>query len=138
MYFLHILNRHGRRGGVMAALIVLALASTLAACGGASSAQRIPTPTLPQCNTTTAPAARSVPPGAPAEDICYATEWPSPNGNLYNTRVAHSAISSANVAKLRIAWAAQLPTYSNAPLAIVGNTLLAGVNRLPPMDGVTV
>jgi outer membrane protein assembly factor BamB len=26
-----------------------------------------------------------------------------------------------------IAWTAQLPSYSNAPLAIVGNTLLAGV-----------
>jgi len=31
-------------------------------------------------------------------------EWPSPNGNLYNTRVAHATISSANVAQLKIAW----------------------------------
>src|SRR6185312_4170124 len=51
-----------------------------------------------------ASAAPSVPPGAPTEDIRYADEWPSPNGNLYNTRVAHSTISSANVAKLGIAW----------------------------------
>jgi outer membrane protein assembly factor BamB len=42
------------------------------------------------------------------EDVCYATEWPSPNGNLYNTRVAHSTISSTNVAKLRIAWTVPL------------------------------
>jgi alcohol dehydrogenase (cytochrome c) len=104
MYILHILNRHGTRGGVVAAV---ALASLLAACGGAPSAQR--TPTLPPpCNTTTAPAATSVPPGAPAEDICFATEWPAPNGNLYNTRVAHSTIASANVAKLRIAWTVPL------------------------------
>jgi outer membrane protein assembly factor BamB len=38
------------------------------------------------------------------EDICYATEWPSPNENLYNTRVAHSTIASTNVSKLGIAW----------------------------------
>ena len=108
MYILHTLNRHGTRRGVVAALIVLALASMLAACGGAPSAQRAPTPTLPKCNTTTAPAATSVPSGAPAEDICYATEWPAPNGNLYNTRVAHSTISSANVAKLKMAWTVPL------------------------------
>ena len=130
MYILCVLNRHGTRGGVVAALTALALASVLAACGGAPSAQR--TPTLPPCNITTAPAAQTVPPGAPAEDVCYATEWPSPNGNLYNTRVAHSTISSANVAKLKIAWTAQLPAYSNAPLAIVGNTLLAGVTTAHP------
>ncbi len=106
MYILRILNRHGTRGGIMAALTALALASVLAACGGAPSAQR--TPTLPPCNITTAPAATSVPPGAPAEDVCYATEWPAPNGNLYNTRVAHSTISSANVAKLKVAWTVPL------------------------------
>ena len=108
MYILRILNRHGTRGGVVAALTALALASLLAACGGAPSAQRAPTPALPPCNTTTAPAALSVPSGAPAEDICYATEWPAPNGNLYNTRAAHSTISSANVAKLKMAWTVPL------------------------------
>src|SRR5215469_2282805 len=108
MYIPHILNRHGTRRGVVTVLSTLALASILAACGGAPSVQRAPTPTLPQCNTTTAPAARTVPPGAPAEDICYAMEWPSPNGNLYNTRVAHSTISLANVAKLKLAWTVPL------------------------------
>lgn len=108
MSMLHLLKRCLTRGGVVAALSAVALASLLAACGGASSAQRVPTPVLPTCNTTTAPAAASVPPGAPAEDICYATEWPSPNGNLYNTRVAHSTISSANVAKLKSVWTVPL------------------------------
>jgi outer membrane protein assembly factor BamB len=108
MYIQVILNRHSRWRGIAAALTALALVSMPAACGGAPSAQRIPTPTLPQCNTKTAPAATAVPPGAPAEDICYATEWPAPNGNLYNTRVAHSTISSANVAKLKVAWTVPL------------------------------
>jgi outer membrane protein assembly factor BamB len=45
-----------------------------------------------------------VPPGAPAEDIRYFNEWPSPNEGLYNTRVAHSSISASNVAKLTTAW----------------------------------
>jgi outer membrane protein assembly factor BamB len=31
-----------------------------------------------------------------------------------------------------IAWTAQLPSYTNAPLAIVGNTLLAGVTTAQP------
>src|ERR1700738_1873567 len=49
-------------------------------------------------------AATSVPPGAPPEATRFASEWPSPNGDLYNTRVAHSSISSANVAQLGVAW----------------------------------
>jgi outer membrane protein assembly factor BamB len=125
MYILHSLTRQGTWGGVATALTALALASMLAACGGASSAQRIPTPTLPTCNTTTAPAAKSVPPGAPAEDICYATEWPSPNGNLYNTRVAHATISSANVAKLKMAWTVPLPGKGLTGTADVANPVIA-------------
>src|SRR5690348_5361851 len=38
--------------------------------------------------------AMSVPPGAPVEDICYETEWPAPNGDLYNARFAHSTTAS--------------------------------------------
>ena len=34
---------------------------------------------------------------------------PAPNGDLYNTRVAHSTISSTNVAKLGVAWTVPLP-----------------------------
>jgi outer membrane protein assembly factor BamB len=123
MYILRILNRHGTWKGVMAALIALALAALLAACSSAPSAERPPTPVLPQCNTTTAPAATSVPPGAPAEDICYATEWPAPNGNLYNTRVAHSTISSANVAKLKMAWT--VPMGKGVSGADVANPVIA-------------
>jgi outer membrane protein assembly factor BamB len=49
-------------------------------------------------------AAPSVPPGAPAEDVRFVDEWPAPNGDLYNTRVAHSTISSSNVSRLGVAW----------------------------------
>jgi outer membrane protein assembly factor BamB len=47
-------------------------------------------------------------PRTPIEDIKYANEWPSPNGDLYNARVAHTTISSANVSKLSVAWSFQL------------------------------
>src|SRR5256886_11862376 len=96
---MHILKRPGTWRGFVAALVLAAL---LAACGGSPSVQGTPTP-LP-CNTSAAASAISVPPGAPVEDICYATEWPSPNENLYNTRVAHSTIASTNVSKLGMAW----------------------------------
>ena len=56
------------------------------------------------CTPPRPSAAPSVPPGAPPEDTRFASEWPSPNGDLYNTRVAHSSISSANVAQLGVAW----------------------------------
>jgi outer membrane protein assembly factor BamB len=92
------LKRYGTRGGFVAAL---ALAIVLAACSSVSSTTGA---FAPPCHPSTTSGATTVPPGAPAEDICYAMEWPSPNGDLYNTRVAHSAISSANVAKLGMAW----------------------------------
>ncbi len=89
---MHILKRPGAWRGFVAALLLAAL---LAACGGSPTVQSTPTPqgtpTPLPCNTSTAASAQSVPPGAPVEDICYATEWPSPNENLYNTRVAHSS-----------------------------------------------
>jgi outer membrane protein assembly factor BamB len=76
------------------------------------------------CNTPTAAGAASVPPGAPVEDICYATEWPAPNGDLYNTRVAHSTIASTNVSKLGVAWTVPLQS-KGADGADVANPVLA-------------
>jgi alcohol dehydrogenase (cytochrome c) len=120
---MHILKRHGTRGGVVAAL---ALASVLVeACGGTPSAIGTPTP-LP-CNVSAAPAATSVPPGAPVEDICYATEWPSPNGDLYNTRVAHSSIASANVSKLGIAWTILLRGKGRTGADVANPVIVNGV-----------
>jgi hypothetical protein len=59
---------------------------------------------LSSCAPPVGRVAPPLPPGAPPEDARFASEWPSPNGDLYNTRVAHSTISSANVSQLGIAW----------------------------------
>ena len=88
----HLLHGECHHGvGIVAAAV-------LAGClfvGNAPTVQR---------GVSAASAVPAAPPGAPAEDVRYANEWPAPNGDLYNTRVAHSAISSANVAKLGVAW----------------------------------
>lgn len=68
--------------------------------------------------------AGSVPPGAPAEDIRYFNEWPSPNNGLFNTRVATSSISSTNVASLKVAWTLSL-TDTGASGRDVANPIIA-------------
>jgi outer membrane protein assembly factor BamB len=67
------------------------------------SCSSAPQPTATGCST---PAGSVTPssPRAPLEDVQFANEWPSPNGDLNNTRVAHSTITSANVATLGVAW----------------------------------
>ena len=65
-----------------------------------------------------------LPPGAPPENEQFANEWPSPNGDLYNTRVAHSNISSANVAQLEVAWSLPLQGVGAAG-AFVANPVMA-------------
>jgi outer membrane protein assembly factor BamB len=68
--------------------------------------------------------APSVPPGAPIEDIRYANEWPASNGDLYNTRVSHTTISSANVSTLGLAWT--IPLTGRGPTgADVANPIIA-------------
>ena len=80
------------RGGIKAALALAVLLSLSSA------------PSAMEHTASAASVATSVPPGAPAEDVRYATEWPSPNGDLHNRRVAHTTISAANVSKLGVAW----------------------------------
>lgn len=112
---MHTLKRPGTWRGVVAALVLAAL---LAACGGS------PTPTTLPCNTSAASSATSVPPAPPVEDGSYATEWPSPNQNLYNTRVAPSTIASTNVSKLLMAWT--IPLQGSGPNgADVANPVIA-------------
>src|SRR5579872_1573563 len=82
--------------GIFVAIAITAGCSSPAATSPSPSP--FPVPSIPPG------LAASVPPGAPADDIHYVNEWPSPNDGLYNTRVAHSTISSTNVAKLKIAW----------------------------------
>jgi len=58
------------------------------------------------------------------EEIKYANEWPSPNGDLYNTRVAHTTICSANVSNLDVAWTFPL-TGAGANGRDFGNPVVA-------------
>jgi sulfocyanin len=109
---MHIMKRRGtgvRIAAILALAGSLAMSSAPQALEGAASA------------TSTA---TSVPPGAPAEDIHYADEWPAPNGDLYNTRVAHSTISSTNVAQLGVAWTLPL-SGDGANGADVANPVIA-------------
>ena len=45
-----------------------------------------------------------MPNGAPKELSSFSDEWPAPNQDLANTRVASSKIDSGNVDQLGIAW----------------------------------
>ncbi len=77
----------------------------VAACNGSTaSSNASPNPSVPPTPPIPSNLAAFVPSGAPQEDISYFNEWPSPNDGLYNTRVAHSSLSAANVAKLKVAW----------------------------------
>ncbi len=79
---------------------------------------------------TAAGAATSVPPGAPMEDITYANEWPSPNGDLYNTRVAHATISSANVSQLGVAWTIPLSGAGTSGADVANPVVANGIAYL--------
>src|SRR5205085_12479788 len=74
--------------------------------------------------------ATSVPPGAPVEDVRYANEWPAPNGDLYNTRVAHATIASTNVSKLGIAWTLPLKGAGPTGRDVANPVITAGIAYL--------
>jgi outer membrane protein assembly factor BamB len=71
-----------------------------------------------------------VPPGAPAEDVRDANEWPAPNGDLYNTRVAHTTISSANVSTLGVAWTLPLRGTGLTGADVANPVIAAGIAYL--------
>lgn len=92
---------------VLAAAIVVATGMLAAGCGGGT--------------------ASPVPDGAPAEARDSADEWPAPNGDWGNTRVASgSDISSDNVSRLGIAWAKPITAtgsfggYASTPIIADG------------------
>jgi outer membrane protein assembly factor BamB len=94
-------------GDTVLVVTLVLLVVVASACSGSTGTAH--GPTAPTEVTTIPPSlAGSIPPGAPAEDIRYFNEWPSPNGGLYNTRVASSTISTTNVAKLAVAWSLPL------------------------------
>jgi outer membrane protein assembly factor BamB len=113
-------KRYGARAGILAALALVVL---LPACGA-------PSTTTVTCAASTASGATSAPPGAPAEDVCYATEWPAPNGDLYNTRVAHSTISSTNVSKLGSAWTIPLQGTGDTGADVANPVVANGIAYL--------
>ena len=57
-------------------------------------------------------------------------EWPSPNGNLCNTRVAASIISSANVSTLREAWTVPLTGEGSTGFDFANPVIVDGVAYL--------
>lgn len=57
-------------------------------------------------------------------------EWPSPNGDLCNTRVAVSVISSANVSTLRSAWTLPLTGEGDTSFDAANPVIVDGVAYL--------
>ena len=75
-------------------LVLSSLALALAACGGGNKS--------------------GVPKGAPGELSSFAKEWPAPNQDLANRRVATSKINSGNVSRLGVAWTIPAPMSPDA------------------------
>jgi outer membrane protein assembly factor BamB len=69
-----------------------------------------------------------LPPKGPPEVSDHADQWPAPNGDLINSRVATSSISAGNVKKLGVAWTAPITAvstfggYATTPI-IAGDTV---------------
>ena len=68
----------------------------------------------------------SVPDGAPPEASDFKDEWPTPNGDLANRRVASSEIDSSNVDQLGVAWTIPIEgggtfgNYASTPIVADG------------------
>jgi outer membrane protein assembly factor BamB len=85
---------------------------------------------LAGCRSTAVVVAPSTPPGAPSEDVRFAGEWPAPNGDLHNTRVAHSTISSSNVTQLGVAWTLPLDGVGTNGADVANPVMANGVAYL--------
>ena len=68
----------------------------------------------------------AVPDGAPEEASSFADEWPTPNGDLGNRRVATSEIDAGNVDELGVAWTVPIKgggtfgNYASTPIIADG------------------
>ena len=88
------------------ALFLTATVAALGGCGGSDES--------------------AVPDGAPSEASEFAEEWPTPNGDLANRRVATSEIDSGNVDDLGVAWtvpiqgAGDFGNYASTPIIADG------------------
>src|SRR5688500_17505391 len=89
-------------------LLLSLLALVAASCGGGDSSES------------------SVPEGAPEELSSFAEEWPAPNQDLANRRVAASDIDSGNVDDLGVAWTIPIKgggtfgNYASTPIVADG------------------
>ena len=87
-------------------LLLIATVSALGACGGSDEVVG--------------------PDGAPSEASDFAKEWPTPNGDLANRRVATSEIDSGNVDDLGVAWTVPIKgggtfgNYASTPIIADG------------------
>jgi outer membrane protein assembly factor BamB len=100
-----------RRRMLVGAVGVVALA---AGCGGGGGKN--------------GPTGAKLPGGGPPEVSKHADQWPAPNGDLLNSRVATSSITAANVAHLGVAWTSPITAsgtfggYASTPI-IAGDTV---------------
>src|SRR5580765_6706155 len=97
----------GRGMGTRIRILLLAFfALALASCGGSNKS--------------------GVPKGAPGELSSFADEWPAPNQDLGNRRVATSKIDSGNVDQLGVAWTIPIKgggtfgNYASTPIVADG------------------
>jgi outer membrane protein assembly factor BamB len=87
-------------------LLTSVLAAALSACGGSDNS--------------------AVPDGAPDEASSFSDEWPTPNGDLANRRVATSDINAGNVDELGVAWTVPIKgggtfgNYASTPIIADG------------------
>jgi outer membrane protein assembly factor BamB/cytochrome c553 len=99
---------HGPRSS-LAGLTALLLAALLVGCSAGEDETGV-----------------GVPEAAPPEAADLADEWPVPNADYQNSRVATSAIDSTNVADLGIAWTAPITAsgafggYASTPIVANG------------------
>jgi outer membrane protein assembly factor BamB len=91
------------------ALLLCGLVLLLAGCGGGNDES-----------------SADVPDGAPSEASSSADEWPAPNQDLANRRVASSDIDSGNVEELGVAWTIPITgggtfgNYASTPIVADG------------------
>jgi glucose dehydrogenase len=112
-----------RRWAVAGAALVVA-AGLIAGCSGSSSSSSSSSSTL-TCPSKTGTAVSGTAPAATGQP---AAGWTAPDGNLASTRYVASAITSANVSKLGVAWTMPLTmntshtdgAYATTPVIVNG------------------
>jgi outer membrane protein assembly factor BamB len=130
----------GRRSAVAGCSLLLAAGLAVGGCGGSTSSSG----TASACPAKTGKAVTASNPVAPSGKP--APGWTRPGADLANTRDVASAITSANVSKLGVAWTVPLHTslshtdgaYATTPVIVNGvvyvqdlqSNVMAAVNDL--------